>query len=231
MGCSLSVCCDACLAVVRGAENASSSSSSYASSSGGGLHSNPPCCFDRRFLSTNLTVTDARTVIEAPPRETGIAVADTPIDQLRAFWEFRLRAFDRDAGASFAVGVIRRANLKPPPNDKGVFSSGQPLGTDARSKALQASECGVEFSVNDVIGVSLDMNYKRMKFYLNGTKMDFELKLGPTFSAPYPAVSISNGARIEANFSGNVEEGKAWHAFPEECVDLYTGIVAARSLL
>ena len=70
----------------------------------------------------------------------------------------------------------------------------------------------------------------RTKFYLNGIKMDFELKLGPKFSAPYPALSIANGARIEANFSGSIEEGKAWHAFPEECGD-YSGIVAARQLL
>jgi hypothetical protein len=224
MGCATSTC-EACFAAIS-----SGGSSSSGSGGGGGLSANPPCCFDRRYLSTNLTVTEARSVIEAPPGESGIALADTPIDQLRAFWEFRLRAFDRDAGASFAVGVVRRANLKPPPNDQGVFSSGRPLGTDARSKALQASECGVQFSVNDVIGVSLDMNYKRMKFYLNGIKMDFELKLGPKFSAPYPALSIANGARIEANFSGSIEEGKAWHAFPEECGD-YSGIVAARQLL
>ena len=74
------------------------------------------------------------------------------------------------------------------------------------------------------------MNYKRMNFYLNGVKMDFGLKLGPKFSAPYPALSIANGACVEANFSGSLEEGKAWHAFPEDCGD-YSGIVAARQLL
>ena len=214
-------CCQACLSVLSGS-NSSASSSLSAIGQG-----NSVCSFDRRFTSKNLTVTDRRTVVEGNGGG-GIALADTPIEQLRAYWEFKIVAFDRSAGAHFSVGVMRRANMKPPPNDSGLLSA--QLGSDTRSKALRSTECEVQFALNDVIGVSLDMNYKIMKFYLNGIRMDFELKLGPRFSAPYPALYVSNGVRIEANFSGSMEDGKAWYAFPEELHD-YSGIVAARSIL
>ena len=65
MGCATSTC-EACFAAIS-----SGGSSSSGSGGGGGLSANPPCCFDRRYLSTNLTVTEARSVIEAPPGESG----------------------------------------------------------------------------------------------------------------------------------------------------------------
>ncbi len=203
-----------------------SSSSSGGSASSSGATPRPPCCFDTRYVAAGLTLMDGRLVVEGE----GTALCDTPVDQLRAYWEFTVRDFDPEVGggASFAVGVMRRANLKPPPNDKGVLARND-LGKNERSKALRSTECGVTFGPGDVLGVSLDMNYKRMRFFLNGAPLQAEIKLSPRFSAPYPAVSLSRGVRLEANFSGG--DANPFQRFPAAELKDYSGLVAAQSLL
>ena len=56
--------------------------------------------------------------------------------------------------------------------------------------------------------------------------MEVEITLEPRFCAPFPAITLSNGVRLKANFQGPFE------CFPNELNQRdYDGIVAARSIL
>ena len=66
----------------------------------------------------------------------------------------------------------------------------------------------------------------RLNYYLNGANMEVEITLEPRFCAPFPAITLSNGVRLKANFQGPFE------CFPNELNQRdYDGIVAARSIL
>ena len=99
-----------------------------------------------------MIITDGRLCAEGD----GTVLCDTPIDQLRAFWEFtlvRLRetsSTQQTTTSLFSIGVVRRANLKPPPNDDHFLS--KQLGVDRRSKCLSSKESGVTFTQGDVLG-------------------------------------------------------------------------------
>ena len=180
--------------------------------------------FDPKYHSPHISVTNKRKTAEGSATG-GTVLCDTPIDQLRAFWEFTLEDLGSGSG-QFAVGVMRRANLKPPPNDNHVLSRCFDPN-DERTKCLSSNEAGVTFTKGDTVGVALDMNYKRLTFYMNGVSMQVEIKLSPKFSAPFPCVQLANGVRIRANFQGPFD------CFPTNDLNPqnYDGIVAARSIL
>ena len=171
--------------------------------------------FDTTYRSPQMIITDGRLCAEGD----GTVLCDTPIDQLRAFWEFTLVRLPETSSTQqtttslFSIGVVRRANLKPPPNDDHFLS--KQLGVDRRSKCLSSKESGVTFTQGDVLGkcslyfaryyfsflcdctfdrpfcvsnivyfsfifflgLALDMNYKRLTFYINGISMDIEMKV------------------------------------------------------
>ena len=193
-----------------------SKSSTSSSSSNPGLAA---VKFDPKYRASTINIIN-KTTIDG----NGTVLCDTPIDQLRAFWEFEIEDMGTSNNGQFSLGVVRRANLKPPPNDKGWCN--KQLGEDARSKCLCSTEAGVDFSKGDVLGVALDMNYKRLQFYLNGVSLEVEITLEPRFCAPFPAISVKNNVRLSANWSG------PFAYFPNtlESRD-YEGIVAARSIL
>jgi hypothetical protein len=142
-------CCD----FLKGHSSSSATTSSSSSSE--------QCVgFDKKYCSSNISITNKRLCAEGASSNVGTVLCDTPIDQLRAFWEFTVEELcPSSSDCEFSMGVMRRANLKPPPNDNNVLSTA--LGSDARSKCLSSKESGVTFAKGDVIGVALDMNYKR----------------------------------------------------------------------
>ena len=193
---------------------------------------------DLNYRAPTINITNNKTTVEG----NGMCLCDTPIDQLRAFWEFEIEDMgttslvknegDEEEGetgssassSSFALGVVRRANLKPNTKAGQIFLT-RNIGKDARSKGMQSSEFGVDFHKGDVLGVALDMNYKRLTFYMNGESLNVEITLEPRFCAPFPAVYVK-GSRLTANWSG------PFSCFPNELeMRDYDGIVAARSIL
>ena len=76
-------------------------------------------CFCQKYKAPSVSLTNQRLCAEGAGAG-GTVLCDTPIDQLRAFWEFTIEDMGSNQG-HFSIGVMRRANLKPPPNDKQVL--------------------------------------------------------------------------------------------------------------
>lgn len=77
-------------------------------------------CFCQKYKALTVSLTNQRLCAEGAGVG-GTVLCDTPIDQLRAFWEFTIEDMGNSNEGHFSIGVMRRANLKPPPNDKQVL--------------------------------------------------------------------------------------------------------------
>ena len=209
-------CCQATYASLMSLASGQSSSAATARAAAVGAK------LDSRFVGVDVEIEGGKVVCGE-----GTAICDTPMEQTHGYWEYKVLALP--AGATFSVGVVRKTSgMKPPPDDKGFFS-GQ-LGAHICSKGLQSKESGYEFGEGDVLGIALSLDDKYLKFYHQGKRLPLEIKLEPKYTLPYPAVSVSGGAKIEVNFAG--AEERPFQRQPEALLGRgYVGILRAQSLI
>jgi hypothetical protein len=120
----------------------------------------------------------------------GIALANTPLLQTRAYFEITVVELDGDA-ADFRVGVGSQTCYVQP-DDKH-------LGDNNRSWGLARKDVPA-FKVGDVVGVTLDLSERPLvRYYLNGEPLGDEHWQKPRGEV-FPAVSVTGGALLEANF-------------------------------
>lgn len=127
-----------------------------------GARSTPPACgFDKRKGWVGRHVSINRMILSG----TGVAVCDTPQDQMRLYWEAEIK--EMPSGGRFTVGVVRgEPVLKAPPNDRGFFDGhlGQ-NGSGGYSRCFDSVESGRRFNAGDVI-VSLFREHKLIALLL-----------------------------------------------------------------
>lgn len=117
---------------------------------------------------------------------TGVAFANTSIDQTRAYWEFRVVEL-----GDFYVGVARRGK-------DGLDGT---LGERKHSWGLDSGAGGGDFKAGDVIGVTYDVSQGKpvVQFFRNGERLR-KRDLRKVRGDVCPAVSVSGGCLLEANF-------------------------------
>mmetsp|Transcript_1063 Transcript_1063/g.1497 ORF Transcript_1063/g.1497 Transcript_1063/m.1497 type:complete len:193 (+) Transcript_1063:168-746(+) len=122
----------------------------------------------------------------------GTALANVPLVQNRAYWEIKVV----EAG-KFCVGVceLTKTTLDSQLSDRKrswVFSS----------KAMKTT-----IKKGDFLGLSYDLSDIRpvLKLYING-KLVRTMQCSKDAGDVYPAVSVSDGCVLEANFEGSVDK-------------------------
>lgn len=138
---------------------------------------------------------------------TGIALCTAAIHQSRAYYEITVKK-DGD----MCIGVSQRSKKL----------TGH-LG-DNKKKSWGIRSNG-RFKENDVIGVGIDLDTSSLTFYHNGKPLHDD-KIRGVMGLCYPAISVSNGAKVECNFSQSFTHDP-------QAVGLmgYDGIIPARDVL
>lgn len=115
----------------------------------------------------------------------GTCLANAVLIQTRAYWEITLLE-----KGTFWIGVCQRS--------KDALE--KQLGERANSWGLFSGPGGEAYKPGDVISVSYDLSGIRavMLFKLNGVAMD--AKVDGIKGDVYPAVSVADGAVLQANF-------------------------------
>ena len=137
---------------------------------------------------------------------TGIALGSSAIHQSRAYYEVVIKGEGK-----FSVGVSQRQKQL----------NGQ-LGGNKKSWGLQPN---AKFKVEDIIGVAIDLDTSTLRFFHNGKELEQDSVRGIK-GLIYPAVSVSEGAKLECNFS---------QTFSHDPLKLglmgFDGIIPARDVL
>eukprot|EP00753_Platysulcus_tardus_P004778 PLAT12685.1.p1 GENE.PLAT12685.1~~PLAT12685.1.p1 ORF type:complete len:182 (+),score=49.46 PLAT12685.1:200-745(+) len=164
-----------------------------------------PTLFDNKYKGKDVSI--AHLTVSG----TGGVLATTALHQDRVYFEMKIMEL-----GSFCVGVARRNNV--------METLGGHLGDGKRSWALKSETSTEDFKEGDVIGIAYDQSEGApvASFYLNGEPLR-----GCTISRikglVYPAVSVGDGARVEANFS--------LADFAHEPPPGFSGIIPARSVI
>eukprot|EP00697_Spironema_sp_BW2_P006590 gnl/Spiro4/2030_TR982_c0_g1_i1.p2 gnl/Spiro4/2030_TR982_c0_g1~~gnl/Spiro4/2030_TR982_c0_g1_i1.p2 ORF type:complete len:204 (+),score=27.28 gnl/Spiro4/2030_TR982_c0_g1_i1:56-613(+) len=131
----------------------------------------------------------------------GTCFANTPVMQMKAFFELKVL----EEGV-FVVGICAQG-----------FNLTQQIGSDPQ-RSWGLSSADVPFAKDDIVGVAFDQSERpTLRFFKNGRSIDARTI---TFNAKgmelFPAVSVSGGAMLEANFT---------HSFVHRPPPGYDGII------
>mmetsp|Transcript_7750 Transcript_7750/g.17973 ORF Transcript_7750/g.17973 Transcript_7750/m.17973 type:complete len:184 (+) Transcript_7750:48-599(+) len=137
----------------------------------------------------------------------GSALAGASLMQDRAYWEIKVCG-----KGPFAFGVARRQVHKLPS-----------LGYDENSWALRSDQ--FDLQNGDILGCAFDQGDvpTQLRFYHNGVYLESNTIKGIRGEV-YPAVSVEDGASLEAQF-----DGESGFAYPPPAG--FSGVMASRRLM
>lgn len=203
-------------------------------SGGGGGFSPPPMQRTTIFTMKNAAATikvESGTTVTGE----GIVLAGTPIAQDRCYWELQVVAIP--AGGEICIGVSRvgkrSASKKSASGGDGGAAKKEAavvadpyaghVGTSASSWAISTKEIGAE--AGDTIGVLFDQcsGPTHLQIFRQGKKVGKKVK--GIKGGIFPAVSLSGGAKVKANFAVDAVDFK----FPPPAG--VNGIIPARGVI
>jgi hypothetical protein len=165
----------------------------------------------------------------------GTVLAGTPISQDRCYWELQVVAIP--AGGEIRLGVSRKqkkaksaapkvaaaAAGKAEGKKKAVAAAADPYAGHFGPWSLSTKEIGAE--AGDTIGILFDQcsGPTHLQIFRQGKKVGKKVK--GIKGAIYPAVSISGGAKVKANFAVDASDFK----FPPPAG--VEGIIPARGVI